>query len=61
MSTTITPEQLRQFFERAEKAERLAEALEKQVQTIKGSGGIKRIQFLFLYFFFNVFGVYDIG
>lgn len=35
MTTQITKEQLRQFFERAEKAEQLAKALENQINSIK--------------------------
>ena len=39
-STVITEEQLRQFYDRAEQAEKLAEALQKQIQTIKSQGGM---------------------
>ena len=37
----VTEEQLRQFYERAETAERLAQTLQKQIQTIKSQGGMK--------------------
>eukprot|EP01083_Nonionella_stella_P030243 82948_1 len=36
-TAVITQEQLRQFFERASQAEQLAQALAKQIQTIKAS------------------------
>ena len=38
-SAVITQEQLRQFFERASQAEQLAEALKKQIETIKTTAG----------------------
>ena len=39
-TAVITQEQLRQFFERANQAEQLANALSQQIETIKASAGI---------------------
>ena len=38
-TAVVTQEQLRQFFERASQAEQLAQALSKQIETIKQSAG----------------------
>lgn len=38
-TAVVTEEQLRQFYERAETAEKLAEALKKQINAVKSQQG----------------------
>ena len=44
----ITEEQLRSFYDRAEKAEKLAQALQNQINVLKSQGGKYTIYTLYI-------------